>query len=210
MCVSELMIALGQADLCGKFTYGSPELMSALGEQMDHAVAVAKAGVRHLSGEQLWAEGTEGTWQARPAEALLELVSGVYERHHKSLCESVATELARCPDTLLPTDEELRALEERSDGVTCRLDGARFITRVSSGGEQRRLLPGVVMDAVLAGPQSEGVKVTVDHPQAESRPPWSTPPKTWVEAGMPWIGQLGQRQATQQFVHVGLPMFSKR
>jgi len=104
MCVSELMIALGQADLAGKFSYGAPALMRSLSHQLHYALDrtiphVAKAVKRPPM--QLWTP--------RDLAEVQEEVRGQYNRHLQ-MCKAVAHLLDDSPSELLPTRTEVALL----------------------------------------------------------------------------------------------------
>lgn len=107
------MLSLGQADLCGKFTYGAPWLMRSLSSQLDLAVArmmrLVDTEASSEEGEEDEAElaGVAGRlWPRRSEQQCRDHVSAAYENQLR-MCKTVAGLLDGTPSQILPTDDEL-------------------------------------------------------------------------------------------------------
>ena len=208
MCVSELMLALGQADLCGKFTYGKPWLMRSLATQLDLALART---MRRVGAEE---EASPPT-SSEEESSLEELAGRLWEHrsrqqavdstYNSQSCKALANLLAVAPSSLLPRDHELRwHAEAEEDGVTCCLEesfGDRIATLLPGG----YTMPGLLHDAVLVGPCLGSMPLSpVQLQQADSFPPWRTPPSQWADDGCPVSSAVAANR-----VRIGLPRFSK-
>jgi len=107
MCVSELMLSLGQADLCGKFTYGAPWLMRSLSSQLDLALArMMRLVASEEEDEAELAEVASGLWPRRSEEQCRGHVDAAYV-HQLRMCKTVAGLLQTQPSRMLPTNNEL-------------------------------------------------------------------------------------------------------
>ncbi len=205
MCVSELMLALGQADLCGRFTYGKPWLMRSLSTQLDLALLrMMRLVGRQTSSEEANESAHElaqRLWPHRSAEQVRDAV--VDAKYNLASCKALARLLAEAPSRLLPGNDELQ-LQAEEVGVTCCL-GASFGDRIATllAG---RVMPGLLHDAVLVGPCCGCVALQAEgptQPAASSFPPWRTPPSTWADNDCP------HNATGDTLVRIGLPRFSK-